>query len=391
VRQSPGTGPCGPRRGAPEGQLAPAPCMCCGPSSVTSAPCFRLPTKRQIGILRQTSDNHRVSGRLPGFAAALAAAVAVVLGLMPGVATARSARVALGAYIPHADQNPSLIDSFAGRVGWQPVIVSSFKTFDQAPVYYPQLEGIYNHGAVPMVTWEPQTSSGAGIDLANVARGRYDGYLRRAAQAAANWRGPLLMRFGEEMNGPWYAWSPFHGNSAHAFVAAWRHIVRLFRREGAGNVRWVWTPYVDAGHHLPFKRFYPGDRYVDWAGLDGYNWGGSFRWRSFRKLFAGSYHTLLRLTSRPLMIGEVGCGKIAGNRAQWLRQMFRHNLPQMTHIRAVVWFDGVDRTGDLQIGKSGSALNAFRQLTNAPLYTATRSLFLQTPERLGRVSGGAGR
>lgn len=331
------------------------------------------------------------SGRAGKLAAMLVLLIALAWTLAPVDAGARTAPVALGAYVPHADENPSLIDSFGHEVGRQPLIITSFKTFDQAPVYLPQLEGIHNHGAVPMITWEPQTSSEGRIDLSKIAGGAFDGYLSDAAHVAANWGKPLMIRIGQEMNGSWYPWSPAFGNSARSFVATWRHIVRLFRREGASNVQWIWTPYVQTENNLPFKRFYPGDRYVDWAGVDGYNWGGRFAWKSFHELFASSYHRLLRLTDRPLMVGEVGSGEIGGNKARWLRAMLRHDIPRMPHFRAVVWFDQVDEKGDLRVDTSGAALSSLRRWTSKPLYASSRRALLRTPSHLSLISTLLGR
>lgn len=302
--------------------------------------------------------------------------------LVAPVGSSEAAPVALGSYIPHADESPGLIDDFARQVGWSPVIVTSFKTFDQAPVYRPQLEGISEHGAIPMVTWEPQTSSEGRIDLSKIARGRYDGYIRAAAQNAAGWGKPMMIRFGQEMNGSWYPWSPASGNSARDFVRAWRHIVRIFRREGADNVQWVWAPYVETDNNLPFRRFYPGDRYVDWAAVDGYNWAGRFAWKSFHELFARSYRDLRRLTDRPLMIAEVGCGEGGGSKARWLRLMLRRDIPRMNRFRAVVWYDQVDEKGDLRVDTSTAALDSFRRWTDSPFYSANRRILLRTPRRL---------
>lgn len=347
-------------------------------------------TSGDPAILRRADIEHRGSRRIFGLLAVLASLLACAWTVPPAGTAASGDRIALGAFIPNADENPSLIDAFEHEVGWRPVIVQSFKTFDQAPIYFPQLEGIRNNGAVPMITWEPQTSSEERISLAKIAGGYYDGYLKDAARAAASWRRPLMIRIGQEMNGSWYPWSPAYGNSARSFVRAWRHIVNVFRREGAHNVKWVWTPYVLTDGDLPFARFYPGDRYVDWAGLNGYNWGGRFAWKSFSELFARSYHKLMRLTSRPLIIGEVGCGEIGGNKAAWVRAMFRHDVPRMSHIRAVVWFDHTDPKGDLRIDTSGTALHAFRRWTGAPIYAASRKFLSRTPDRLARSSGRVG-
>ena len=42
------------------------------------------------------------------------------------------------------------------------------------------------------------------------------------------------------MNGTWYSWGYRHTSPA-VFVAAWRHIVTVFRAAGARNVTWLWT------------------------------------------------------------------------------------------------------------------------------------------------------
>ena len=54
------------------------------------------------------------------------------------------------------------------------------------------------------------------------------------------YRRPVILSFGHEMNGYWYTWGNTHTSPAD-FVDAWRHIVTLFRAEGAENVTWLWT------------------------------------------------------------------------------------------------------------------------------------------------------
>ncbi len=340
-------------------------------------------------VLRQASEQRRGIGR--GRKALAALLLTLLSWLLAPLGAASANPVALGSYIPHAEEHPSLIDDFARQVGWSPVIVTSFKTFDQAPLYFPQLDAVRSHGAIPMVTWEPQTSSEGRIDLTKIAQGGFDGYIGDAARAAAAWDHPLMIRIGQEMNGSWYPWSPAAGNSARSFRHAWRHIVRVFRREGAHKVQWVWTPYVETENDLPFKRFYPGDRFVDWAGVDGYNWGGRFEWKSFHEIFAASYRKLVRLTSRPLMIGEVGCGEAGGNKARWLRRMLRREVPRMPHFRVVAWYDQIDEKGDLRVDTSRASLRSFRRWTNRPLYRADLRHLLRTPARISSSDGRAGR
>ena len=66
------------------------------------------------------------------------------------------------------------------------------------------------------------------VSLAAIASGHYDSYLRSYAEAVRSYRGPVILSFGHEMNGSWYSWGYRHTSPA-VFVAAWRHIVTLFR------------------------------------------------------------------------------------------------------------------------------------------------------------------
>ncbi len=71
------------------------------------------------------------------------------------------------------------------------------------------------------------------------------------------------------MNATWYSWGYHHVPPA-TFVAAWRHVVTLFRDQGAGNVTWLWTINATLGSTGPIAAWWPGARYVTWVGIDGY-------------------------------------------------------------------------------------------------------------------------
>ena len=76
------------------------------------------------------------------------------------------------------------------------------------------------------------------------------------------------------MNGTWESYSPGrNGNTASDFIAMWRHFHNIVRDAGARNVTWVWCPTSIRGRqvHVRTVSVYPGDSYVDWTCLDGYN------------------------------------------------------------------------------------------------------------------------
>lgn len=317
----------------------------------------------------------------------LAAPLACLLLLFAAAATAvsaQAARISPGAYVPGSDEKPSLIQAYGHRVGRQPLILISYKNWSQAPFVGDQLRGVWKRGGVPMVTWEPWSKAGRGIRLRAIAHGRYDAYLHRSARTAAAWDHPVFLRFAHEMNGGWYPWSRgVNGTTPAIYRAAWRHLVRIFNREGARKVRWVWSPYVNVDGRHPFRRFFPGGRWIDWVALDGINWGGSLRWRSPGQLFRHSYRQLTSLTSKPVMIAETGCGERGGNKPWWVRRMLRRLLPRLPHVRAVLFWDVADSRADLRVNSTPSALRALRGAIGARRYRSSRVRLLGVRRHLG--------
>jgi len=308
----------------------------------------------------------------------------VPLGAAPA---APAAPIALGAYIPGASENPGLIGDFARETGHRPVIVLSYKDWSSLPFDRDEFASIWRRGGVPMITWEPWTSNGRGFPLRQIAAKRFDRYLRRAAGSARLWGKPLFVRFAQEMNGPWFPWGRgVGGNTARDFRKAWKHVVDLFRFHGATNVRWVWSPNEDSGGTHPLAPVYPGDEWVDWVAMDGFDFGGSVGWPSFTTLFGSTYERLARLTDRPMMIAEAGANEDGGDKAAWIASALRREAPHFSRIRALVWFDDVRPNADFRIDSTPESLRAFNRAVDSPAFAGTRRTLLTTPATL---SGGA--
>ena len=210
-------------------------------------------------------------------------------------------------------------------------------------------------GRTPLVNWE-----GRG-DLAAIASGRHDALLRRRARECREFGAPIYLRWAAEFNGEW---NPAYGKPRQ-FVGAWRHLVRTFRDAGATNVRWVWCPFaVQAPSRAAeeWRRYYPGDRFVDWVGMDGYNWGTSrawSRWQSFPELFGPLYRDYAG--RKPLMICEVASAEVGGDKAAWIRAMGAELAGRFSKVDAVLWFHANKET-NWRIDSSDAALRAFRAI-----------------------------
>jgi hypothetical protein len=213
-------------------------------------------------------------------------------------------------------------------------------------------------GAVSVVDMYTQS-----VPLSEVTGGAYDAALRLWANEARRWGHPFLLRFDWEMNGRWFPWgtSSANANTPADYVAAWRHIHDIFAAAGADNVRWVWCPNAQrANSRASLSQLYPGDAYVDWTCLDGYNTGAP--WISFKRIFSDSYKLVRQIApTKPMVIGEVASTEHGGSKARWITGMFRALSTHFTLVRGLLWYDKYGSTGttDWPIETSRASSAAF--------------------------------
>jgi mannan endo-1,4-beta-mannosidase len=243
-----------------------------------------------------------------------------------------------------------------------------------------EMERIRQHGSIPFFSWGSQSTPASlnepDFQLSDVIAGRYDSYIRSWAEAAREWGHPFFLRFDWEMNGNWFAWMEgVNGNQPGEYVTAWRHVHDIFTSVGATNVSWVWCPNVDPGHKLRnLASLYPGDEYVDWTGLDGYNFGinpaAPRGWMTFNQLFRSTYDEITEeiAPSKPLIISEVGCSEDGGSKAQWIAEALTSARTEYPQLRGLLWFEKYDDGMDWPIETSSSATAAFAEGIQNPAY-----------------------
>jgi len=233
------------------------------------------------------------------------------------------------------------------------------------------LESIRSYGAIPVLSWNSGSSPPQLVQpdfsLAAVSSGRYDAYIEEFARKAKEWGHPFFLRFNWEMNGFWFPWGiGVNGNSADQYVAAWRHVHDIFTAVGATNATWIWCPNVDQyGKLTPLRELYPGDEYVDWTGLDGFNWGkhfGSPGWQTFNQVFHRTYREVVTQIApgKPMMLPEVASNDRGGDKPGWIRDMLDKLRHRYRKIRAVVWYDVDDRGTHWPIERRPQDGQAFR-------------------------------
>jgi hypothetical protein len=208
-------------------------------------------------------------------------------------------------------------------------------------------------GAVPLVQINP-----SGVNLAAIAGGRYDEYLRSYAAAVHRYRRPVILSFGHEMNGDWYSWAARHTAPA-TFVEAWRHVVDVFRAAGTWNVTWLWTVNVSgsrAGVASP-RPWWPGDEYVTWVGIDGYYYSPAVK---FSSLFGPAIAGIRTWTRKPILIAETSATPSAGQPAK-IADLFAG--VRLYGLLGFVWFD--TKTNQDWRLTSPAAIAAFKQAAHS--------------------------
>jgi hypothetical protein len=216
----------------------------------------------------------------------------------------------------------------------------------------------------------------ASTPLRDIAAGVYDRSITDWAQQAKAFAHPFFLRWNWEMNGSWFGWgtTSANANTANDYVNSWRHMHDLFARAGATNVTWVWCPNASFSGSTPLASLYPGDAYVDWTCLDGYNKGGS-QWTGFASIFGASYDSLRQIApTKPIMIGETSSSEAGGSKAGWTSDALTQLPSTFPQVKALLWFNWRINEGGTtwpwHIESSASAQSAFATSIASPYYAA---------------------
>jgi hypothetical protein len=277
------------------------------------------------------------------------------------------------------------VDTFTSHAGKKLSLLALGSNWGSSSNTFPTsaMQTIRNNGSIPFYNWASTNGGGASqsaYQLSDIINGAYDSYITKFAQDAKAWGHPFFLRFDWEMNlvgtYPWV--QTVNGNSAGQYVTMWRHVHDIFTRVGANNASWVWCPNAEYGSsYKPLTSLYPGDSYVDWTCIDGYNWGTNpittgHVWQTFSQVFGPTYSNVTGTVapSKPLIIGETASSEYGGSKASWITDMLGTQLPKyFPKVKGFLWFNWKDKA-DWPIETSSSAQSAFASGIKSSRYAA---------------------
>ncbi len=267
-------------------------------------------------------------------------------------------------------------------IGLSPGIVVFFLQWPsiegQGSARFPResLDAIWNLGAIPCLTWEPmyhRDGHEVMVTYQDILNGAYDPYLMGFAKQSASWKRPFMIRFAHEMNIERYHWGTkkegYGPESPHIYRRMFRYVVTIFQKAGAQNVLWVFCPNSESVPNASYdpgvawnriEDYYPGHKYVDVLGIDGYNWGTTqtrakngwdSQWKKFAAIFRPAWEKLLQLApGKPIFVFETASVNQGGDKGLWIKNAFK--AARAWNLNGLVWFQ-VKKEYDWRINSGG--------------------------------------
>lgn len=305
-----------------------------------------------------------------------------------------------GAYIDFGDAEDTvaleLIEEFEGMVGKHQAIIASSSYWGEQNFPAANLNMIWRHGALPLVFWSPwdrpyeQNKGPDKFSLNEIVDGKWDGYIDRWADGAKAFGHPIIVSFGDEMNGDWFPWSGWYYGAdewvddhdgqwegPEHFKAAYRYVVDRVRARGTKNIQWMfhtnnYSYPLDTWNFAP--AYYPGKDYVDWLGMSVY--GQQFKDEGnpdIPSLVDWPYKEMCGLDpDKPIMIAEWGTGDFPYSfnegirKPEWIAHALENFRTRYPRIKAAVywherWQNEDGSYSNLRVNSSVEALKAYRE------------------------------
>ena len=321
-----------------------------------------------------------------------------------------------GAFIDFGDAEDAValetIEDFEQMVGKHQAIIASSSYWGEQSFPSANLRMIWRHGSLPLVFWSPwdrpyeQHKGPDRFSLTAILAGTWNRYIDDWADSARAFGKPLIVSFGDEMNGDWFPWSgacyggskpipgrPNEWEGPELFKRAFRYVVKRARARGAHNIQWLFQTNnysypVDKWNSAP--AYYPGAAYVDWLGLSVY--GQQFAdepWSDFPPLIDWPYQEMAAIDStKPIMIAEWAAGEFpnSGDKAKWMRDAFEVMWTKLPRVKAAVYWherwQNEDQTySNLHLNSSPEALAAYRKGVANPYWLGNLILRPEAPAK----------
>lgn len=227
----------------------------------------------------------------------------------------------------------------------------------------------YRNGRLPFISWKPMRTDGSIIPWGEIVSGSHDRWIAAQARRFRAFGAPMYLTFHHEPENDEEFGTP------DEFASAFAHIVRIFRETRVRNVAFVWTmmswTFDERSGRNPMD-WYPGDRYVDVVGTDGYNWfpmKAGAEWEPFQVIMAATMG-FAKERGKPVFVVEYGVMEDPtdpNRKGSWFRSIVRA-ARDWPLLKGVIYFDEVKGGWPWNSDSSSVSLDGYADLaTSGPL------------------------
>ena len=205
-----------------------------------------------------------------------------------------------------------------------------------------------------IIFWE---QNGATLD--QILGGVSDAYIQDFATATKNYGGPVIIIPLHEMNGDWNIWDGTYGsNTPKKVVLVYQHIHDVFMAMNVPNAKWGWAVNNDSVPNTPQNQignYYPGTDYVDYVGVDGFNFGNP--WQTYSDVFSSALQQL-KAYGKPIYIFSMACAD-GPQKSAWISDALAQ-IKSDPNIAGFIWFNE-NKEKNWLINSDSASLSAFKQ------------------------------
>jgi len=218
--------------------------------------------------------------------------------------------------------------------------------------------------------WNAQEHGGQVISWKAIANGQYDSLIDARAAGIKAFAAPAFFVFHHEPED-----EVGQAGTTQDFINAYRHVHDRFIADGVTNLTYSLVLLSTTYASGDADQYYPGGKYVDLLGADGYNWykcpGRNDPWTSFHDVFVNFYNYGLG-KGKPMFISEWGSNEdpgVVGHKAQWITDAAA-TLKTWPEVKVETYYNNGPPAASCnwRVDSSPSSLAAFQAMGADPYF-----------------------
>jgi len=256
-----------------------------------------------------------------------------------------------GAYV---GDGPTNLSDFETLVNKEVDLYADFEGWDNAfPTHLSSSIG--SKGKTLVIFWEPSF----GYD--QIINGSKDKYIEQFAKDAKSYGYPIILAPFDEMNLNEEAWGyGINKNTSQKFKTVWIHIHNIFTTNEASNIKFAITFNNESTPNINGNKmndYYPGDNYVDYIGIDGFNFANNRQ--TFSQIFDNAI-TEASTLGKPMYILSTASEEVA-DKATWITDGLGTTIYKYPNILGWVWFNK-EVNSTWRVDSDNASLKAFKAI-----------------------------